>query len=99
MGRTFEFTADLWEYGGEASWFFVTVPEDQSDEIADQVPQRTGFGSVRVDVTLGASNWSTSLFPARDLGAYVLPVKRAVREREGLEHGDSVDVVISLAGD
>ena len=93
---TFTFAAELWEYGGEASWFFVTVPREESDEIADLAPSRSGFGSVKVAVTVGDTEWSTSLFPSTELSAYVLPIKRAVREREGIDDGDTVAVTLRL---
>ena len=39
---------------------------------------------MRVEVTLGTSTWRTSVFPDKARG-YVLPVKSAVRRREGLD--------------
>ena len=55
MAQTFVFAAELWEYGGKASWFFVTLPTQDSDEIAESAPVRPGFGSVKVHVTVGSS--------------------------------------------
>ncbi|MCW2767325.1 MAG: hypothetical protein JWO11_3284 [Nocardioides sp.] len=46
-----------------------------------------GFGSVRVEVTVGGSTWRTSVFPDRVRG-YVLPLRKAVRRAESLEIGD-----------
>jgi hypothetical protein len=48
--------------------------------------------SIRVEVTLGDTTWKTSVFPDRDSGSYVLPVKRVVRTAEGVDLGDSVEV-------
>ena len=42
--------------------------------------------------TLGGSTWFTSIFPDKASGAYVLPVKKAVRRKEGVEAGDRVRV-------
>ena len=51
MTHTFGFAATVWEYDGPASWFFVSLPTDVADEIADLTDGRTGgFGSVRVHV-------------------------------------------------
>jgi len=48
---------------------------DVVDEIGDLMEGRTeGFGSVPVHVALGATQWSTSLFPDKQRGTYVLPV-------------------------
>jgi hypothetical protein len=59
----FEFASELWIYPGEGAWYFVTLPNDVADEIDDLVGERAGFGSVPVEVTIGASTWKTSLFP------------------------------------
>ena len=95
---TYTFPARLWEYEGEAPWVFVTLPRHESDEIADSVEWRPGFGSVKVTVRIGDTEWSTSLFPSKELGAYVLPIKRAVRDREMIDVGDEVAVTISIEG-
>ncbi|HVE64728.1 MAG TPA: DUF1905 domain-containing protein [Mycobacteriales bacterium] len=93
------FEAELWEHDGEGSWHFVTLPAELSADIHAQTPPRPGFGAVRVEVVVGESTWSTSLFPDAKAGAYVLPMKRAVRERNGLQVGDRVAVTIQLLGE
>lgn len=93
----YRFHARLWEYDGEAPWVFVTVPEPISDEIEERTPKRPGFGSVKVEVRIGATTWATSLFPDSKAGAYVLPVKRQVRVAEGLRIGDVIEVSLSIA--
>ena len=91
---SWSFTALLWR---EGAWHFATVPEDVSDEVDEVVGDATGgFGSVRVEVTLGRSVWRTSLFPSAQVGAYVLPVKKAVRTSEGLDDGAAADLTIRL---
>jgi len=51
---------------------------------------------VRVVVTVGRSRWETSIFPDRRLESYVLPVKRSVREAEGLDEGVPFDVALEV---
>lgn len=98
MTHTLGFAAPLWEYDGPASWFFVSVPTDVADEIAELTDGRTGgFGSVRVHVRTGGSRWSTSLFPSKQNATYVLPMKKSVRVAENLGDGDLVDVEVTLA--
>lgn len=99
MELSYTFSATLWEASGEASWVFVTLPEGVSDEILDEVPRRPGFGSVKVTATIGATEWSTSLFPSKELGSYILPVKRAVRVAEGLDVGDEARVTVEVEVD
>lgn len=94
----YEFEAELWEWDAKASWFFVTVPVGISDEIdARTEGLTTGFGSVRVRVRIGGSEWLTSVFPDAKQQAYVLPVKKAVRVSEGLDAGTIAHVHLELA--
>ncbi len=94
---SFRFDAELWLHHGQAAWHFVTVPEDVSDDIADLTEGRTrGFGSVRVRVTVGSTTWETSVFPDTKRGAYVLPMKQAVRTRERLSLGDAVRLALEV---
>ncbi len=93
----YRFDAELWRYQGDAAWYFVTLPHDISDEIAELTePDRRGFGSVRVTVTIGRTTWQTSLFPDTKAGAYVLPIKRAVRVAESIDDGDPIAVVLHI---
>jgi hypothetical protein len=91
----FTFTAPLWRWPGDAAWHFVSLPEHVADEIEDSPVDRGGFGSVRVQVRVGTTTWSTSIFPDKGRGTYVLPMKKAVREREGLDEDDLVHVTLS----
>ncbi|MDQ7909262.1 DUF1905 domain-containing protein [Phytohabitans sp. ZYX-F-186] len=96
-----EFDAELWIWDArrDESWTFVTLPTDVSDEIRDSAVAtgpRRGFGSVRVRVTIGTSTWTTSIFPDAGRGAYVLPIKRAIRKAESLAEGDTAKVVVEL---
>ncbi len=93
------FEAELWNWDARRadSWTFVSLPADVSEEIRELSAGRPrGFGSVRVRVTAGGSTWATSVFPDSARGAYVLPVKRAVRTAEGLGVGDVATVTVEL---
>ncbi|WP_404386483.1 DUF1905 domain-containing protein [Knoellia locipacati] len=92
----FRFTAPLWEWSAQGGWFFVTLPTDAADDIAEIHRAARGFGSVRVQVVVGRTTWSTSVFPDTKLGSYVLPVKKAVRSAEDLAVGDAVDVALEV---
>ncbi len=93
------FDAELWVWDARRaeSWMFVSVPGDASEEIRDRFGgSRRGFGSLRVRVVLGGSRWTTSIFPDKGRGCYVLPVKRSVRRAESLDEGDLAAVSIEL---
>ena len=90
------FAALLWEHSGQGAWHFVTVPTEQGEEIRLLAGEPRGFGSVRVEVALGSSRWSTSVFPDSSSGSFVLPVKKVVRLAEDLVGGDPVEVVLRV---
>jgi hypothetical protein len=96
MPSTFEFEAVLWLYPGKAAWVFLTLPPEVADDIDDAAPSTGGFGSIKVAVRIGATEWSTSLFPSKESASFVLPVKRAVRDAESIEIGEAVRVALSL---
>jgi len=91
-----EFTEILWEYQGEAPWVFMTLPVEDAEEVRDRVPERAGFGSVKVDAVIGESRWQTSVFPDKGSGSFVLPVKRSIREQEDLAPGDTARVTLHI---
>ena len=98
MDPTFSFSAELWPWRTETSTTCVmlTVPTDISDEIADLVPDRRGFGSIKVRARIGPSEWSSSIFPSKELGSFVLPLNKAVRKANDVESGDVVDVELDI---
>ncbi len=98
---TYDFSAPLWRWDAKdeersGAWYFVSLPFDVSDEIEATAGPGKGFGSVRVEVTIGASTWRTSVFPSSVEKTYVLPVKRAVRVAEHLDEGTEATVRLSL---
>ena len=97
MSPRYTFTAPLWQWMARRDeWFFVSVPEDMSDEIMARSEGLTGgFNSVPVQVTIGDTTWRTSIFPGGD-GRYSLPLKKSVRAAEGIHRDSIVTVVIEL---
>ena len=95
----FVFDAELWIWDARpaATWTFVSLPAETSEEIRDLTGGlRRGFGAVRVRATVGGSTWLTSIFPDSARGSYVLPVKRAVRRAEQLDPGAVATVTVEL---
>ena len=93
--HSFEGELYPWHEDRPDSWLFVALPPDLSRQVDDELtaPPR-GFGSVRVEVTVGGSTWSTSIFPGKE--TYVLPVKKPVRRAEGLDLGDAATFTIRV---
>lgn len=80
-----------------AAWFFVTLAGPTADAIRAAAQGRTGgFGSIKVEAVIGAARWKTSLFPSKELGGYLLPVKAEVRRKAGADEGDMVSVSVTV---
>ena len=95
----FEFSGELWYWRGPAPFHFITVPEDQCEEIKDVSSFVTyGWGMIPAKVGIGATEWKTALWPKE--GRYIVPIKDAVRLAEELELGDTAMVRLEvLRGD
>ncbi len=53
-----------------------------------------GWGMIPVAVTMGDTEWTTSLWP-KD-GGYIVPLKAAARKAEKVEVGDVVDLRLTV---
>jgi len=96
---TISVTSLLWIWKGSDAagrWYFVTVPEEQSAEIkAHAFGSPRGFGSVKVEATIGDVTWRTSVFPLNS-GGYLLPVRKEVRTKADLAAGNEVTIELEL---
>jgi len=91
-----EFTGDVWEWRGPSQFYFVTVPKEESAELESLSSHVTyGWGMIPVEVTIGVTRSTTSLFPK--YGGYVVPLKSAIRKAEGIDVGDTVNVRLGVA--
>ncbi|HMS19479.1 DUF1905 domain-containing protein [uncultured Sphingorhabdus sp.] len=105
MSESVETTATLWIWTSAeapASWHFLTIDGEAAEAIRATAlmrrlegGQRRGWGSIRVTATIGDTKWQTSVFPSKESGGYLLPVKAAVRKAEGVTAGD--EVIVQLA--
>ncbi len=90
-----EFSGKIWFWRGPAPWFFVTVPDEQSDDLKEVLRLVTyGWGMIPVKACIGKTEWKTSMWP-KD-GHYILPIKTSVREAEKLQEGDAVTVRLEV---
>jgi len=71
----------------KASWYFVTIQKDLSDQIkaVAALTPRKGWGSVRVKARIGRLTRETSIFPDKKSACYVLPIKASVRKELNLQ--------------
>ncbi len=93
MRIEFESTVTRWDKRVE-SWFFATMPEELSLELRELPAPPRGFGSLRVRARIGSSIWTTSIFFSGT--AFVLPLKKAIRQEQSIEEGDIVVVDLDI---
>jgi Domain of unknown function (DUF1905) len=106
MTETHTLTTPLWIWTTDkapASWHFLTLDGDVAEAIHALTLMRRleggrkrGWGSMKVRAAVGDTSWETSIFPAKEMGGWLLPVKAAVRKAEGLVAGDMVRVVVEV---
>lgn len=91
-----EFSGTVFTWRGPSPHHFVAVPDAESAALDDARAAVTyGWGMVPVTVRIGATTWTTSLWP-KD-GGYLVPLKLAARRAESIQVGDVVDLVLTVA--
>ena len=90
-----EFEAEVFQWRGPSPYYFVSVPEPMCDDLRIAARDVSyGWGVVPVTVQIGATSWTTSLFP-KD-GGYLVPLKDRVREAEDIAQDDVVQLVLTV---
>lgn len=90
-----EFSGALWYWRGPAPFYFITVPEEHCEFLRAASKFVTyGWGMIPAKVRIGATEWTTSLFP-KD-GGYIIPVKVRVRKAEALAEDAVVAVRLDV---
>ncbi len=97
MAAVYKVRGKVWLWPGEqAAWHFVHVDKKTSDAIkARHTGPRRGFGAVKVKATIGKTSWTTSIFPDKKSGTYLLPLKAKVRYEEGIEAHDEITFTLA----
>ncbi len=106
MTEAHTITAPLWIWTTDkapASWHFLTLDGKVAEAIHAlalmrrlEGERKRGWGSMKVRATVGETSWETSIFPAKEMGGWLLPVKAAVRKAEGLVAGDLVRLMVAV---
>lgn len=94
--NVYKIKSKLFKWQGEAAWYFIRIDENTTNEIKDKFGMMArGWGSLPVNVTLGKSQWRTSIFPEKK-GTYLLPMKLQTRKAEKINDGDLVSLMIEI---
>lgn len=93
----FEFDGPVIEWRGPAPFYYVRIPEEDSEDIKVAAKGIEYWGQVPVRVRIGETEFKTALFP-KD-GLYLLPLKDVVRKAEGIELDQVVSVAMNVGRD
>lgn len=95
--RTYELKAEVQLWQAEAAWHFAVLPKKDSGIIRERFAHAArGWGSQKVRATIGNTSWTTSIFPDKKAGAYLLPLKADVRKKEGIAAGDTIKLTLEI---
>lgn len=90
-----EFNGKIIYWRGPSPFYFVAVPEPESLDIKAISGFVTyGWGVIPVNVRIGKTEFTTSLFPKN--GRYLVPIKDSVRKAEGLDIDDEVTIQLKV---
>ena len=94
---TYTFTAKVWVYDGPAAWHFITLPQHVAEDIEVRFGHvKRGWGSLPVEVQVGHTKWSTSIFTDKKSGSFLLPIKSKVRHQADIASEDNIDLILSI---
>jgi hypothetical protein len=79
----FEFEGPVIEWRGPAPFYFLRIPEEESEDIKLAAKGMEYWGQVPVVVQVDEVEFTTALFP-KD-GVYLLPLKDAVRKAADID--------------
>ncbi|WP_460796985.1 DUF1905 domain-containing protein [Microbacterium sp. GXF0217] len=89
------FAGPVWYWRGPAPFHFVTVPDLESEMIHDVAGIVTyGWGMIPVQVTVGGTTLSTSLWP-KD-GGYIVPIRKALQVAESITIGEEIEITLDI---
>ena len=91
----YEFSAIVWQYSGPGAWYFVSLPNDISSEIRENLRwQEEGWGRMKATAEIGSSKWETAIWFDKTHKTYLLPLKSEIRKKEGIDKDDEIIVII-----
>jgi hypothetical protein len=96
--QSYKLKSKVIKYPGMGGWHFLAVPKATGKKIKElqRHRPRKGWGSIRVEVSVGSSVWKTSIFPDKKSGTYLLPLKAEVRKREKIGEKGTVFYTLTL---
>lgn len=97
MNAMYTVRAKVMKYPGMDGWFFAMLPKTAGGQIKKTYgPYAGGWGSLKVNATIGKTTWQSSIFPDKKSGSYVLPLKAQIRKAEHIIAGKTVVLTVTI---
>jgi hypothetical protein len=105
------FTAIVWRYESKGGWYFVSLPDEDSARIREMFKsQEQGWGRLNVEASFllterlredkrdfaSYASHKTAIWFDTKRNTYLLPIKAEIRNGEGIDEGDEVDVTVRI---
>ncbi len=95
--KKYKIRTKVWLYNGSAAWHFVTIPKKIASELKFlKYFSRKAWGSIKVKVKIGDTEWDTSIFPDSKSGTYLLPIKKEIRKKENIIVDKTINLVLEV---
>jgi hypothetical protein len=97
MKIQYSFSSTTWKYEGNAGWYFVSLPNELSQEIRGIFKnEEEGWGRLKATARIGNTEWQTAIWFDTKADTYLLPLKAAIRKKEKIDTGQKVEVTVYL---
>lgn len=95
MKKVFTVKGEVWRWPGVGGWHFVYV-DRKLNSIIEKYGRKYGSGFRKIRATVGKTSWDTALFPYKKENVFLVSIKAAVRQKEGIRTGDKVVIRVLL---
>lgn len=91
----YTFSAELWRYEGQGAWYFVSLPQEVSEEIRTSLQwQEEGWGRMKAKASIKQLEWNTAIWFDKKRNTYLLPIKADIRKKLVLEANQVLELSI-----
>jgi len=91
----YDFSAKMWQDSSTGGWYFVSLPENMSNEIREILQwQEEGWGRMKATAAIGELKWDTAIWFDTKMNTYLLPIKVEIRKKADLKLDKTIKVNI-----
>lgn len=94
---SYHFETKVWKHNAPASWYFVSVPKNLSNEIRSLFQDlEEGWGRMPCEAKVGNTLWKSAIWYDTKQQCYILPLKADIRKKEHIETEQDIVVTVYL---